>query len=107
MADGESAEPLAAVFAKVKKVPPFRYAGRCLLHSKQKNMENAVATDDGFEELLDMLVRDYAEGYDNLGGLCRALKNRDRHRHAFAEDVEKELDDVMKSLEALGEEWTG
>ena len=107
VADGEAAEPLAAVLAKVKNVLPFRYVGRCLMHAKQRNMENAVATDELLDMLLDMLVRDYGDAGADLGGLCRALKNRDRHRHAFAEDVEKELDDVMKSLEALGEEWTG
>ena len=43
-ADGESAEPLAATFVKVENTLPLRHCGRCGMHSKQRNMENATET---------------------------------------------------------------
>ena len=42
-----------------------------------------------------------------MGGLCRALKNRDRHRSNFSANVEEELVKVQEALEELGETWTG
>ena len=107
IADGEAAEPLAAVFAKLKDFFDFRYAGRCLFHSKQQSMKNAVETVESFAEWLDLLVRNYSDRGNELGGLCRALASRDRLRHKFAADVEKELQEVLIALQGLGEEWTG
>lgn len=108
IADGEAAEPLAATFAKLKEYFDFRYAGRCLFHSKQKSMQNAVDTVESFREWLDLLVRNYSDSRGHeMGGLCRALANRDRHRHTFAQDIEKELQEVLSSLQELEEEWAG
>jgi hypothetical protein len=108
-ADGEAAEPLAAQFVKVEETLPLRHAGRCGMHAKQRNMENATETDAFLKELLDMLIRNKG-GQDKLkelGGLCRAVKNRDRMRMNFGEDVERELDQLVKDLEELGELWNG
>jgi hypothetical protein len=77
------------------------------MHAKQRNLENSVKTNSELEELLDLLVTDYSEGDVWMGGLCRALKNRDRHRCNFSADVEAELKKVQEALQELGEEWTG
>jgi len=106
LTDGERSEPLAAVFTKVQKVLPLRHAGRCGMHSKQKNMENATATDELLEEILDLLIRNYSDE-KSLGGLCRAVKNRDRHRMNLHADIEEQLDQLVKDLEAIGELWDG
>ena len=108
-ADGEYAEPLAAQFVKVEGTLPFRHAGRCGMHSKQKNMENATDSDEFLKKLLDMLIRNKGgeERRSELGGLCRAVKNRDRMRMNFGADVESELDQLVKDLEELGEIWNG
>jgi hypothetical protein len=107
-ADGELAEQLSAAFMKVENTLPLRHAGRCGMHSKQKNMENSTGTDLFLKELLDMLIRNKAasKGPD-LGGLCRAVKNRERMRYNFTADVERELDQLVKDLEELGEFWNG
>jgi hypothetical protein len=76
------------------------------MHSKQKNMENAAETDEFLKELLDKLIRNKSDE-DTLGGLCRAVKNRDRQRMKFAADVESELDQMVKDLEEAGEFWDG
>jgi hypothetical protein len=108
IADGAYAELLAAVLVKAREVLPFRYAGRCLEHAKQRNLENSVNSNSELKELLDLLVRDYAiKGDVWMGGLCRALKNRDRHRCNFSGNIEAELKNVQVALQALGEEWTG
>ena len=112
LADGAFAEPLAAVLVKVRDVLPFLYAGRCLMHAKQRNLENAVQGDTELAELLDLLVigkasKNTKESAVWMGGLCRALKNRDRHRSKFSANVEEELQKVQESLEELGETWTG
>jgi hypothetical protein len=108
IADGAYSEPLAAQLVKVREVLPLRYAGRCLMHAKQRNLENSVNSDPEMKELLDLLVRDYAiKGDVWMGGLCRALKNRDRHRCNFSGNIEAELKNVQVALQALGEEWTG
>ena len=108
IADGAFAEPLAAVLVKVRQVLPIRYAGRCLMHAKQRNLENSVDTNPELKELLDLLVREYSGGDVWMGGLCRALKNRDRHRDAFSSNVEEELKKVQEALQELGGEgWTG
>jgi len=107
IADGAAAEPLAAVLAKAREVLPFQYAGRCLMHAKQRNLENSVNSDPDLKELLDLLVTDYSQGAVWMVGLCRALKNRDRHRSNFSADVEAELKKVQEALQELGEEWTG
>ena len=87
-ADGEYAEPLAATFMKVENTLPLRHAGRCGMHSKQRNMENAKGTDPFLKELLDMLIRDKSDKRGPaLGGLCRAVKNRERLRTNFTADV--------------------
>ena len=107
-ADGEQAEPLAASFVKVENTLPLRHAGRCGMHAKQRNMENATGTDPFLKELLDMLVRNKGDKRGpNLGGLCRAVKNRDRVRMQFSSDVEGELDQLVKDLAELGEFWNG
>ena len=107
-ADGEFAEPLAASFVKVENTLPLRHAGRCGMHAKQRNMENATESDPFLKELLDMLIRDKGETRGKkLGGLCRAVKNRERVRMNFAADVEWELDQLVKDLEELGELWNG
>ena len=74
------------------------------MHGKQRNLENSVGTDLELKRILDLLVRDYSEGDVWMGGLCRALKNRDRHRCNFVANVEAELEMVMETLEQLGEE---
>ena len=107
IADGAAAEPLAAVLAKAREVLPFQYAGRCLMHAKQRNLENSVNSDPDLKELLDLLVTDYSQGAVWMGGLCRALRNRDRHRCNFSVNIEEEIQKVQEALEALGEEWTG
>ena len=56
LADGAFAEPLAAVLVKVRDVLPFLYAGRCLMHAKQRNLEEAVNSNAELAELLDLLV---------------------------------------------------
>jgi hypothetical protein len=107
-ADGEYAEALAATFVKVENTLPLRHGGRCGMHSKQRNMENSTGTDPFLKELLDMLIRDKGETRGKkLGGLCRAVKNRERVRMNFAADVEWELDQLVKDLEELGELWNG
>ena len=107
-ADGESAEPLAASFVKVEDTLPLRHAGRCGMHAKQRNMENATGADPFLKELLDMLIRNKGEKRGpNLGGLCRAVKYRARQQMQFAADVERELDQLVKDLEELGEFWNG
>ena len=107
-ADGEYAEALAATFVKVENTLPLRHAGRCGMHAKQKNMENAVETDPFLKELLDMLIRNKGDHRGKaLGGLCRAVKNRERLRMHFTADVERELDQLGKDLEELGEFWNG
>ena len=107
-ADGEYAEALAATFVKVENTLPLRHAGRCGMHSKQRNMENATGTDPFLKELLDMLIRDKGDKRGPaLGGLCRAVKNRERMRMNFTADVERELVQLLKDLEELGEFWNG
>ena len=107
-ADGELAEPLAATFVKVEGTLPLRHAGRCGMHSKQRNLENATGTDPFLKELLDMLIREKGEKRGPaLGGLCRAVKNRERVRMNFTADVERELDQLVKDLEEIGEVWNG
>ena len=107
-ADGEFSEPLAATFVKVENTLPLRHAGRCGMHSKQRNMENATETDPFLKELLDMLIRNKGDKRGPaLGGLCRAVKNRERMRMNFAADVERELDQLVKDLEECGEFWNG
>ena len=109
LADGELAEPLAAQLVKAEGTLPFRYAGRCNMHSKQKNMENAALSEPLLKELLNMLIRNPGDGDkgEDFGGLCRAIRNRDRLRMHFHEDVERDLDQLVKDLEALGEDWAG
>ena len=107
-ADGEFAEKLAATFMKVEKTLPLRHCGRCGMHSKQRNMENATETDPFLKKLLGMLIRDKGEKQGPvLGGLCRAVKNRERVRMNFTADVERELDQLVKDLEELGQSWDG
>lgn len=107
-ADGERSEPLAAQLAKVEQTLPFRHVGRCGMHSKQKNMENATETDPFLKELLDKLIRNKSDHQGlELGGLCRAVKNRERMRMNFTADVERELNQLVKDLEELGESWHG
>jgi hypothetical protein len=106
-ADGEQTELVTAVCAKMKDFFDFKYAGRCLFHAKQGSMKKAVETVESFSEWLDLLVRDYSDRGNGLGGLCRALAARDRLRHKFADDVEFELKTVLTALRGLGEEWTG
>ena len=91
----------------MREVLPIQYAGRCLMHAKQRNLETSVDSDPELEELLDLLVREYSGGDVWMGGLCRALKNRDRHRGNFSGNIEAELKNVQVALQALGEEWTG
>ena len=107
VADGAYSEPVAAQLVEVREVLPLRYAGRCLKHAKQRNLETSVDSDPELEELLDLLVREYSGGDVWMGGLCRALKNRDRHRGNFSGNIEAELKNVQVALQALGEEWTG
>jgi hypothetical protein len=109
MSDGAPAEPLAALLVKVRKVLPFRYVGRCLMHAKQRNLENSVNSDTELEALIKLFITEKAiPGSDVwMGGLCRALKNRDRHRCNFSAHVEEELAKVQKVLMEIGEEWTG
>ena len=106
-ADGLYAEPLAASFVKVEGTLPLRHAGRCGMHSKQRNMETSSDSDAFLKELLDMLIRSKGDEKKALGGLCRAVKNRDRMRMNFAADVESELDQLVKDLGGLGEVWNG
>jgi len=107
-ADGEFAEPLAASFVKVENTLPLRHAGRCGMHSKQRNMETTTDSDPFLKKLLDMLIRDKSDSRGpNLGGLCRAVKNRERMRTNFTADVERELDQLVEDLEELGEFWDG
>ena len=109
LADGESSEPLAAQLVKVEGTLPFQYIGRCNMHSKQKNMENAAESEPLLKELLGMLILNRSDGKigKELGGLCRAIRNRDRMRMQFHEDVERDLDQLVKDLEELGEVWHG
>ena len=111
VADGAYAEPLAALLAKAREVLPFRYAGRCLMHAKQRNLENSVNSDPDLKVIVDLLVKEKACGGSEssvwMGGLCRALKNRDRLRSNFSANVEEELKKVQEALTELGEEWTG
>ena len=107
-ADGESAEQLSAAFMKVEETLPLRYAGRCGMHMKQRNMENATGTDPFLKKLLDMLIRNKGDGRGPFpGALCRAVRNRERMRTNFTADVERELDQLVKDLEELGECWNG
>jgi len=79
-------------------------------HAQQaKNIENATDSDEFLKKLLDMLIRNKGgeERRSELGGLCRAVKNRDRMRMNFGADVESELDQLVKDLEELGEIWNG
>lgn len=105
--DGEYAEPLAAQFVKVRNTLPLRHAGRCGMHAKQRNMENASDSDVFLQQLMDMLMRNKGDKKKNFGGLSRAVKNRDRLRMTFAADVESELEQLVKDLDEIGELWNG
>jgi hypothetical protein len=56
-----------------------------------------------------MLIQNYGDGDigKDLGGLCRAIRNRDRMKMQFHEDVERELEQLVQDLEELGEVWDG
>lgn len=110
-ADGLAAEPLSAQFAKVKKIiKNLRWIGRCLMHAKQRDLENCMKGDPDIGHLLGLLVTNKSGGKTNpteLGGLCKALKNRDRCRHEFSDHVHRTLNEVQEALDTIGQEWAG
>lgn len=58
VADGESAEPLSAVFAKAsERAPELRTIQRCNMHALQANMEKAIKSDERMKKLLEHGVR--------------------------------------------------
>ena len=79
------------------------------MHAKQCNLEATAKGNSELKELLDLLVSGKApkdsDGAVWMGGLCRALKNRDLHRCNFSANVEEELKKVQEA--ELGETWTG
>ena len=58
VADGESAEPLSAVFAKASgRAPELRTIQRCNMHALQANLEKAMKSDERMKKLLEHGVR--------------------------------------------------
>ena len=110
-ADGESAEPLAAEFAKASgAAPALRAIVRCNMHAEQRSMEESLKSNPKILRILDLLVLRFSEGRSDgsaKGSLARALKNSDKLRASFAEKAQAQLREVLKALEHSEQAWQG
>ena len=107
--DGELAEQLAARFCKEGDVlPNVVCVVRCTMHAKQKNLENALLTDPDVKKIIEELVTKFAgKGEGEHGGFARALRNSDKLRETFGEDVASALAEVRKACLEEGLEYEG
>jgi hypothetical protein len=108
-ADGESAEPLAAEFAKASgAAPQLRAITRCNMHAEQRSMENALKSNTKIHRILDLLVLKFSEGRcDAKGALSRALRNSDKLRSKFGTKAQEKLQAVQNALKQAEEAWMG
>ncbi|CAE7276243.1 unnamed protein product [Symbiodinium sp. CCMP2456] len=104
MADGEFSEPLAARLSKVQgTLPGLKAIMRCSVHSGQRALEKALATDPDVQVLVKSWVLGFSDGSGkNPGGFCRAVRNSQKLQRLTAEKQLEVLDESLRRLSHFG-----
>ncbi|CAE7254732.1 unnamed protein product [Symbiodinium microadriaticum] len=104
MADGEFSEPLAARLSKVQgTLPGLKAIMRCSVHSGQRALEKALATDPDVQVLVKSWVLGFSDGSGkNPGGFCRAVRNSQKLQRLTAEKQLEVLDESLRRVSHFG-----
>jgi hypothetical protein len=99
--DGESAELLTGKFAKAAKLMPnLKTVFRCMLHSGQKTMENALMSDKTIQNLALLLVTNFASPKEGEhGGFSRAIPNSPRLMSMFKQADKNNMAKIAELLQ--------
>ena len=102
--DGEAAELLSQRFIKELDIlPELTVFLRCSLHALTRSLENALKSDKHCNDLLEMFVLKLVGSQNGQhGAFARAVKNSEKLKHQFGEDVAKAVTGIANEVSELG-----
>ena len=102
--DGETAELLSQRFIKELDIlPELTVFLRCSLHALTRSLENALKSDKHCNDVLEMFVLKFAGLQKGQhGAFARAIRNSDKLKHKFGEEVAKAVEGIANEVAELG-----